>query len=81
MADSFIEPTKLSTLKHIIEVLERRADELGADPKEMDVGFELVVGSCFPKVWNNMQAHLNQTYMNGYIQGREDVLKEGENES
>lgn len=78
MSESKFETVKLSHLKHLIEVVERRAGELSADPKEMDVGFEFLVGSCFPRAWENMQSHLNQTYMDGYIQGREDTLKEKE---
>lgn len=78
MSESKFETAKLSHIKHLIEVIERRSDELGADPNEAVVGFEFLVGSCFPRAWENMQNHLNQTYMDGYIQGREDTLKEKE---
>ncbi len=81
MAESKFETVKLSSLKHLIELVERRSNELGADPNEAVVTFEFLIGSCFPKAWENMQAHLNQTYMNGYLQGKEDTLNEEKNES
>lgn len=81
MSESKIETVKLSHLKHLIEVIETRANAQGADPSETVVGFEFLIGSCFPKAWENMQKHLNQTFMDGYVQGREDTLKEVKNES
>lgn len=65
-----LDTVKLSRLKKIIELIERNND------KDVDVTFEYMIASCFPRVWNNIQKRLSYEHTQGYIQGREDAENE-----
>ena len=44
-----------------------------------EVSFECLVGSCFPKVYDNIQKEIRQRYTQGYVDGlagREEMQKE-----
>lgn len=64
-----LDTVKLSRLKKIVELIERNND------KDVDVTFEYMIASCFPRVWNNIQKRLSYEHTQGYIQGREDAEK------
>lgn len=65
-----LDTVKLSRLKKIVELIERNNDE------DVDVTFEYIIASCFPRVWNNIQKRLSYEHTQGYIQGREDAENE-----
>lgn len=65
-----LDTVKLSRLKKIVELIERNNDE------DVDVTFEYMIASCFPRVWNNIQKRLSYEHTQGYIQGREDAENE-----
>jgi hypothetical protein len=65
-----LDTVKLSRLKKIIELIERNND------KDVEVTFEYMIASCFPRVWNNIQKRLSYEHTQGYIQGREDAENE-----
>lgn len=57
-----MENTKLSTLKRMIESIEKN----GSPQKDMDISFEFIVGSLFPDALNNMKELCTQKYIEGY---------------
>ena len=65
-----LDTVKLSRLKKIVELIEKNNDE------DVDVTFEYMIASCFPRVWNNIQKRLSYEHTQGYIQGREDAENE-----
>lgn len=67
-----LDTVKLSRLKKIIELIERNNN----NSEEIEVSFEYMIASCFPRVWNNIQERLSYEHTQGYIQGREDAENE-----
>lgn len=72
MKDESLGSVKLSRLKKIIEA----AEKYNHDDVDMDISFEYLVGSCFPKVLENVQNKMSYIHTQGYIQGREDMKNE-----
>jgi hypothetical protein len=67
-----LDTVKLSRLKKIIDLLEKHNE----NSEDIDVAFEYVIASCFPRAWNNIQKRLSYEHTQGYIQGREDAENE-----
>ena len=63
---------KLSRLKKIIDLLEKN----NQTEEDIDVAFEYIIASCFPRVWGNIQKVLLEEHTKGYIEGREDMKNE-----
>lgn len=63
---------KLSRLKKIIDLLEKN----NQTEEDIDVAFEYIIASCFPRVWKNIQKVLSEEHTKGYIEGREDMKNE-----
>ena len=63
---------KLSRLKKIINLLEKN----NQTKEDIDVAFEYIIASCFPRVWGNIQKILSEEHTKGYIEGREDMKNE-----
>ena len=63
---------KLSRLKKIIALLEKN----NQTKEDIDVAFEYIIASCFPRVWENIQKILSEEHTKGYIEGREDMKNE-----
>lgn len=63
---------KLSRLKKIIDLLEKN----NQTEEDIDVAFEYIIASCFPRVWENIQKILSEEHTKGYIEGREDMRNE-----
>lgn len=63
---------KLSRLKKIIDLLEKN----NQTEEDIDVAFEYIIASCFPRVWGNIQKILSEEHTKGYIEGREDMKNE-----
>lgn len=66
-----LEPTKFSRLKKMVAALDTRFGD-----NDVDLDFEVIVGSLYPHIWENMQKALKDQYTKGYIDG----LKDGEEE-
>ena len=75
MSDNYLTPVKFTTLKKMVNQLEKKytPEQL----EELELGFEFLIGSLFPLVYNNMQEALNKEHTLGYIEG----LQEGRNEN
>lgn len=67
---------KLSTVKTAIAQLEERYKDCPEGLDGLEITFEYLVGSFFPKIIENINTQLNNQYTQGYIQGLHDG-KEG----
>lgn len=70
--DKELDVVKLSRLKKVISLLEQHNNHL----EDMEVTFEYIIASCFPRVWTNIQKRLAYEHTQGYIEGREDMKNE-----
>lgn len=70
--DKPIDIVKLSRLKHVISSAEKH----NHDDIDMDISFEFIIASCFPKIYDNIKNRLAFEHTQGYIEGREDMKNE-----
>jgi hypothetical protein len=67
---------KLSTVKAAIVQIEEHYQECPERLEDVEVTFEYLIGSFFPKIVENINETINKQYTLGYIQGLKDG-KEG----
>ena len=73
--------TDLETVKKMIQVFEKRLDkevkpEERPTDKEITIPFEYIIGSLFPKVYDNIMQTLSLKFAEGYSQGYKDAKDE-----
>jgi hypothetical protein len=59
---------KLSTVKAAIKQIEEHYQDCPERLEDVEVTFEYLVGSFFPKIVSNIQKEMNRQYMLGYLQ-------------
>lgn len=59
---------KLSTVKAAIKQIEEHYQDCPERLEEVEITFEYLVGSFFPKIVDNIQKEMNKQYMLGYLQ-------------
>lgn len=59
----------LSRLRRIVRQMDDRESQL-------PITFEFLMGSCFPTIYDTIQARLTDEYTQGYIQGYKDANNE-----
>lgn len=59
---------KLSTVKAAIKQIEEHYKDCPERLEDVEITFEYLVGSFFPKIVENIQKEMNQQYMLGYLQ-------------
>ena len=59
---------KLSKVKAAIKQLEERYQDCPEGLENLEVTFEYLVGSFFPKIVENIQKEMNKQYTLGYLQ-------------
>jgi hypothetical protein len=67
---------KRSTVKAAIAQIEEHYQECPERLEDVEVTFEYLIGSFFPKIVENINETMNKQYTLGYIQGLRDG-KEG----
>ena len=72
------EPNSYGKVKYsqVKAALNQIAEHYQNDPErldDVDITFEYLVGSFFPTIIKNINAAMDQQYINGYIDGRKDV--------
>lgn len=60
---------KLTSVKAAIKQIEEHYQDCPERLEDVEVTFEYLVGSFFPKIIDNVNKKMNDTYMQGYIQG------------
>ena len=70
----------LSRVKAAIKQVENHYAECPERLEDVELTFEYLVGSFFPKIIENINKKMNEAYTQGYIQGLKEA-KETENES
>ncbi len=66
----------LVPLKQVEAALQQLKDQYKNDPTELEkleITFEYLVGSFFPKIIDNINSRMNDTYTQGYLQGLNDA--------
>lgn len=67
---------KLSTVKAAIAQIEEHYKDCPERLEDVEITFEYLVGSFFPKIIENINTQFNNQYTQGYLQGLHDG-KEG----
>lgn len=60
---------KLTSVKAAIKQIEEHYQDCPERLEDVEVTFEYLVGSFFPKIIDNINKRMNDTYTQGYIQG------------
>lgn len=63
---------KLSRVKAAIKQIEDHYQDCPERLEDVEVTFEYLVGSFFPKIIDNINLRMNDTYTQGYLQGLND---------
>jgi hypothetical protein len=63
---------KLSRVKAAIKQIEDHYQDCPERLEDVEVTFEYLVGSFFPRIIDNINSRMNDTYMQGYLQGLND---------
>lgn len=69
-----IETTNLALLLRLSDLLKEHYKS--QDPKDVEVSFEFIIGSLFPKAWHNVQEALIDEHTKGYIEGLQSKYKD-----
>ena len=59
---------KLSTVKAAIKQIEEHYQDCPERLEDVEITFEYLVGSFFPKIVENIQKEMNKQYTLGYLQ-------------
>ena len=71
---------KLSRVKAAIKQIEDHYQDCPERLEDVEVTFEYLVGSFFPRIIDNINSRMNDTYTQGYLQGLNDA-KENHDEN
>lgn len=63
---------KLSRVKAAIKQIEDHYQDCPERLEDVEVTFEYLVGSFFPRIIDNINTRMNDTYTQGYLQGLND---------
>ena len=71
---------KLTRVKAAIKQIEDHYQDCPERLEDVEVTFEYLVGSFFPRIIDNINSRMDDTYTQGYIQGLKDA-KENHDEN
>jgi hypothetical protein len=63
---------KLSRVKAAIKQIEDHYQDCPERLEDVEVTFEYLVGSFFPRIIDNINSRMSDTYTQGYLQGLND---------
>ena len=63
----------LSRVKEAIKQIEEHYQDCPERLEDVNITFEYLVGSFFPKIVDNINDRMKQLYTEGYIQGMKDA--------
>lgn len=66
----------LTRVKAAIKQIEEHYQDCPERIEDVNVTFEYLVGSFFPKIIDNINKSMNDAYMAGYLQGMKDAKGE-----
>ena len=66
----------LAKIKAAIKQIEEHYQDCPERIEDVNVTFEYLVGSFFPKIIDNINKSMNDAYMAGYLQGMKDAKGE-----
>ena len=71
-----LDSVKLSRIKAAVASIEKHFEESPERLEDIEVSFEYVIGSFFPKIWEKIQNTLKEEHTRGFIEGFEAGKKE-----
>lgn len=71
----------LTRVKAAIKQIEEHYQDCPERLEDVNITFEYLVGSFFPKIIDNINDRMNQLYTEGYIQGLKDAKERAENDN
>ena len=71
---------KFTRVKAAIKQIEDHYQDCPERLEDVEVTFEYLVGSFFPRIIDNINSRMNDTYTQGYLQGLKDA-KENHDEN
>lgn len=69
--DKLLDTVKLSRIKAAVASIEKHFEESPERLEDIEISFEYVIGSFFPKIWDKIQDTLREEHTKGYIEGYE----------
>lgn len=66
-----LDSVKLSRIKAAVASIEKHFEDSPERLEDVEVSFEYVIGSFFPKIWDRIQKTLSEEHTKGYIEGFE----------
>lgn len=66
-----LDSVKLSRIKAAVASIEKHFEDSPERLEDIEVSFEYVIGSFFPKIWNKIQNTLREEHTKGFIEGFE----------
>ena len=63
---------KYTTIKNALKQIEEHYADCPERLEDLNLTFEYVVGSFFPKIVENIELKINEAYTNGYMQGYQE---------
>ena len=73
-----LDSVKLSRIKAAVASIEKNFEDSHERLEEVEVSFEYICGSFFPKIWDRVQDKLREEHTKGFIEGFEAGKKEKE---
>ena len=73
-----LDSVKLSRIKAAVASIEKHFEDSPERLEEVEVSFEYICGSFFPKIWDRVQDKLREEHTKGFIEGFEAGKKEKE---
>lgn len=70
-----LDSVKLSRIKAAVESIEKHFQDTPERLEDVEVSFEYIIGSFFPKIWENIQNALKEEHTKGFIEGLEEREK------
>jgi hypothetical protein len=73
MAEMNMDTVSLSRLKKLVEQLERQKTQFElTEEDDLEVAFEYIIGSLFPRAYQNMKDTCRAFYIEGYNKGQQE---------
>lgn len=72
-----IQPVPLAQIKKVISAVEAHYKDEPQRIDDITLSFEFIMGSFFPKVYDNIQEALRLEHTRGYIEGLEESKNHG----
>ena len=81
MSTEVIDSVKLEKIERVIESVKKHYEGEPERIPDIDISFEFLIASLFPKVFDNVKERLVKEHTLGYMEGYEDGKNENKGNS